>query len=237
MAAPFRRPRTTPGVGSQPPNAAVPAGGGTSLRTGILGGAFNPPHLGHLVCAQEAHSQLGLDAVMLVPVGEAPHRTVEDDPGPAARLDLCARAVAGDDRLTVSPIEVERGGLSYTVETLRALRQRDPAAEFVLILGADQAASLPEWREPEAVLALAHVAVASRAGMEREAVLRRLEGLPGVERIDFFEMPRIDISSSLVRSRAASGRPIRYLVPDSVAEAIDARGLYRPATPAQAGAE
>jgi len=175
--------------------------------------------------------------VTLVPVAQASHRVVEEDPGPAARLDLCARAVAGDERLSVSPIEVDRGGLSYTVDTLHTLRERDPAAELTLILGADQAAALPEWREPEEVLALSQVAVASRAGMERDAVLRRLGGLAGVERIAFFEMPRVDISSSLVRSRAASGRPIRYLVPDSVAEAIDARGLYRTAIPVAASVE
>jgi nicotinate-nucleotide adenylyltransferase len=197
------------------------------VRVGLLGGVFNPPHLGHLVCAQEAHEQLGLDRVVLVPVGEAPHRAVEDDPGGAVRVEMCERAVAGDERLSVSRVELDRAGPSYTVDTLRALRERAPDDSLVLILGADQAASLPGWRAPEEVLRLAVVGVAERAGARREEVRRAVEGLAGAERVGFFEMPRIDISSSLVRERAAVGRTARYLVPDGVAALIEERGLYR----------
>lgn len=201
---------------------------------GILGGAFNPPHVGHLVCAQEAWSQLGLDVVWLMPVGEAPHRELDGDPGAAVRVALCEEAVEGDPRLEVSRVEVDRDGPSYTSDTLRALRTRgEEDDDLTLILGADQAASLRDWNEPAEVLALARLAVASRAGVDRDAVLRSLEGLEAAhgsgsaaERVEFFDMPRIDVSSSLVRERAASGRPIRYFVPERVATAIDRGGLY-----------
>ena len=193
----------------------------------MLGGAFNPPHVGHLTLAQEAHARLGLDRVLLVPVARAPHRELEPEPGAEVRLRMCELAVAGDVRLEASPIEVDRGGRSYTVETLRALRDRAPADEHVLILGADAAAGLPQWREPEEVLRLAAgVGVASREGVERDRVLEALSGLAGSGALEFFEMPRIDVSSSLVRRRAAEGLPIRYLVPDAVAEEIAERGLY-----------
>lgn len=197
------------------------------MRVGILGGVFNPPHIGHLVCAQEAHEQLRLDRVLLVPVGEAPHRSIEGDPGGETRAELCERAVAGDERFRVSRIEVDRPGPSYTLDTLGELAERSPQDSLVLILGADQAASLPEWRGPEEVLRLAVVAVAEREGGRREEVRRATAGLRGAERIGFFAMPRIDVSSTLVRERAATGRPVRYLVPDAVAELIEEGGLYR----------
>jgi nicotinate-nucleotide adenylyltransferase len=189
------------------------------------------------VCAQEARGALGLDVVRLVPVRHAPHRRIEGDPGAEVRGQLCEAAVADDDRLELSRVELDRDGPSYTVETLRQLRERSPRDDHVLILGADQASRLREWRDPDEVLSLATVAVAAREGMERESVLRRLEGLEGHEALEFFEMPRLDISSSLLRERAAAGRPLRYLVPDAVAELIRAQGLYRAQAPAGAAAE
>ncbi len=196
---------------------------------GILGGTFNPPHLGHLVMAQEALHQLGLERVVLMPVSAPPHKSAPDDPGPAARVELCRLAVDGDERFAVSTLEVDRGGRSYTVDTLRALHERDPEHDLTFIVGGDMAHSLPTWREPEAVLVLARLAVAEREGVRREDIARRLAEVPGAEdpdRLAFFDMPRIDISSSDVRRRVAAGRPIRYLVPDAVADAIERRGWY-----------
>ena len=192
----------------------------------MLGGAFNPPHIGHLALAQEAYARLGLDEVLLVPMARAPHREIEPEPGPEVRLRMVELAVSGDARLSASSLEVDRGGRSYTVETLRTLRDRGPADERVLILGADAAVGLPSWKDPEEVLELASVAVAAREGVERDRVLEALARCAGAERIQFFEMPRLDVSSSLVRRRAAEGLPLRYLVPDVVAEEIAERGLY-----------
>jgi nicotinate-nucleotide adenylyltransferase len=194
---------------------------------GILGGTFNPPHLGHLVMAQEALDQLGLDRAVLMPVAQPPHKEAEADPGAAVRLELCRLATSGADRLSVSDLEIERGGASYTVDTLRALHDRAPEHALTFIVGGDMAESLPSWREPEAVLGLARLAVAERDGLRREDIAGRLAPLHAGDRVVFFDMPRIDLSSSAIRERVAEGRPIRYLVPDPVVEAIESRHLYR----------
>lgn len=202
----------------------VAAGG--QARVGILGGAFNPPHLGHLCLAQEAHARLGLDRVLLVPFGQAPHRVVEADPGAGERLRLAELAATGDDRLGVSAIEVDRPGPSYMADTLTLLRETEPAADLTLILGADQATRLSTWHEPERVLASARVAVADREGIGRDDVVAALDGLAGREAIEGFPLPRIDVSSTMVRERVAAGLPVRYLVPDAVADHIATSGLY-----------
>jgi nicotinate-nucleotide adenylyltransferase len=196
---------------------------------GILGGTFNPPHMGHLVMAQEALDQLDLDRVVLMPVAVPPHKEAREDPGADARVDLCRLAVGDDDRLEVSTLEVDRGGASYTVDTLRTFHDLEPEHDLIFIVGGDMAQSLPAWREPEAILQLARLAVAEREGVRREDIARRLEPLHAGDRVLFFDMPRIDVSSSAIRRRVAEGRPIRYLVPDAVAEAIADRGLYRQA--------
>jgi len=198
------------------------------LRIGLFGGAFNPPHVGHLVCAQEAHAQLDLDVVVWVPVGRPPHREIAQDPGPEVRFQMCDYATAADERFGLSRIEVDRDGLSYTADTLRELRERSPDDELVLILGGDQAAALPTWHEPDVVMGLAAIAVAERAEMGRAHVE---EAVGGQAELRFFEMPRIDVSSTMVRERAASGRPIRYLVPDKVANFIGAQSLYGASVP------
>ena len=198
------------------------------MRLGILGGVFNPPHLGHLVCAQEALVRLELDEILIVAVGQAPHREVEDDPGGETRLALCRAAVEGDERLRVSRVELDRPGPSYTVDTLRAVReQRSADDDLVLLLGGDQAAELAHWHEPEEVLALAEVGVVARSDLSPDGVRARVDGLRGAEGLRFFEMPRIDISSTLVRRRVAEGLPIRYLVPGPVERLIGERRLYR----------
>src|SRR5947199_8020471 len=113
------------------------------MRLGILGGTFNPPHLGHLICAQEAYLQLQLDRVMLIPARFPPHKPVEDEPGDRHRLELCRRAVAGDERFEVSDLEMVRDGPSYTVDTLEELKYKAPERELFLIVGGDVAACLP----------------------------------------------------------------------------------------------
>jgi nicotinate-nucleotide adenylyltransferase len=196
-------------------------------RVGILGGTFNPPHIAHLVCAQEAYLQLDLDEVMLIPARIPPHKPVDDEPGAEHRLELCWAAIEGDDRFTVSDLEITRDGPSYTVDTLRTLTRRAPDSELFMIVGGDVAAGLPSWHEPEQVLSLATLAVAKRRGTARARVEQALQSLPGGERAVFFRMPRIAISSTLVRRRVRHGEPVRYFVPDAVAKYIERNRLYQ----------
>jgi nicotinate-nucleotide adenylyltransferase len=176
------------------------------------------------VLAQEAHAQLGLDLVTLVPFARPPHKEVEQDPGPEVRLAMCEQAIAADGRFAVSRIELDRSGVSYTVETLREMRAAREGDELVLILGGDQAVTLPRWHEPAEVLSLATVAVAEREEWRRSEVLDAIGALGGD--VTFFDMPRVDVSSSLVRRRLRDGNPIRYLVPDAVAKRIAAESMY-----------
>jgi len=196
------------------------------LRVGILGGAFNPPHIGHLICAQEALVQLELDSVTFIPVGEAPHRELQDDPGPEARLEMVELAIADDDRFTSSRIEIEREGPSYTLDTLDELHKESLKDELFLILGGDQAAALATWHEPEKVLESATVAVFERMSWGRNAIMIKIGRMPGAERVRYLDMPLIQVSSSAIRRRVREGVPIRYLVLDKVVEYIASHELY-----------
>jgi nicotinate-nucleotide adenylyltransferase len=196
------------------------------VRLGILGGTFNPPHLGHLVCAQEAYVQLHLDQLMLIPTRIPPHKPLDQEPGAEHRLELCRAAVADDDRFSVSELEVARDGPSYTVDTLAALKSLAPDTDLFFILGGDVAAGLPQWREPERVLSLATLAVAGRRGTSQAAVEEALAQLQGGERTQYFRMPRVGFSSTMVRDRVREGQPIKYIVPDAVASYIKEHGLY-----------
>jgi nicotinate-nucleotide adenylyltransferase len=197
------------------------------VRVGVLGGTFNPPHLGHLVCAQEAYVQLELDQVLFVPARTPPHKPVEDEPGPEHRLQLCRLAVSGDERFAVSDAELAREGPSYTVDTLTELHSNAPDNDLFLIVGGDIAAGLVNWHEPERVLSLATLAVAKRRGTARAVVEEALKQLRGGEQTRFFRMPRIGVSSTDVRERVRHGLPIRYLVPAPVEGYIAEKGLYR----------
>jgi nicotinate-nucleotide adenylyltransferase len=203
----------------------VASSGGAAI--GVLGSAFNPPHLGHLALAQEALWQLDLAEVVLVPTGHAPHKRIADDPGREARMEMTRLAAADDDRFSVSALEVEREGPSYTYETLEALAEERADRELVFVMGADAAVGLESWREPEGVVELASLAVARRAGVSDSEVAAVMRSLGCEDRATMLEMPQFGVSSSAVRERARQGRPLRYIVPDSVADLIEARGLYR----------
>jgi nicotinate-nucleotide adenylyltransferase len=183
---------------------------------------FNPPHIGHLVCAQEARWQLALDEVLLMPVGQAPHRTIDQDPGAEERYELCRLAAEGADWLTASRAEVDREGSSYTADTLEQLRD----GELFFVLGADQALRLSEWHEPERVLRAATLAVVEREGLSIDDVRAAVSAV-GEARVEPVAMPRIDVSSTEIRRRAGEGKPFRFLVPERVADRIERVGLYR----------
>jgi len=196
------------------------------VRVGILGGTFNPPHLGHLVCGQEAYVELGLDLVLLIPALIPPHKPIEDEPGAEHRLELCRLSIRNDHRFAVSALELLRAGPSFTVDTLRELHSQVPDNELFLIVGGDVAAGLPEWHQPERVLSLATVAVANRRGTPKVSVEAALGRLCGGDRARFFAMPRIGVSSTMIRRRVRAGQPVRYLVPDAVEQYISQHRLY-----------
>ena len=188
-------------------------------RVGVLGGSFDPPHIGHLVLAQECWWQLALDEVRLVPAARSPLKPVAPRFSGQLRARMVARAIAGHPGLALSRAELERQPPSYTVDTLEAFASAEPGAALWLVLGGDQLLDLPRWREPERIVALARLAVAARPGEDRWALERAAAELaPG--RVDWIEMPQIGISSTMVRERLDTRRPVRYLVPHGVEELV-----------------
>jgi nicotinate-nucleotide adenylyltransferase len=201
-------------------------GSASAAGIGVLGSAFNPPHLGHLALAQEALWQLGLSEVVLMPTGEAPHKRIADDPGREQRLAMTRLAAADDSRFSVSTLEVDREGPSYTYETLELLAEERGDSELVFVMGADAAVGLESWRQPQRVTELARLAVARRAGISDAEMAAVLRSLDAEGRATMLEMPQFGVSSSSVRERAAARRPLRYLVPESVARFIEEKGIY-----------
>lgn len=193
----------------------------------MLGGAFNPPHIGHLLLAQESRWRLELERVLLMVTGQAPHKEIADDPGGEIRLEMARRAAAEDDGLEASALEVEREGPSYTHLTLERLAEENPDRELWFLLGADMAAGLEEWKDPERVVELARIGVVPRPGVGMEAVRTSLERLGAADRAEIIDMPLCGVSSTLIRERTAQGKPLRHLVADPVVDLIAERRLYR----------
>jgi len=195
---------------------------------GVLGGTFDPPHIGHLWLATLAADALDLDRVLLMPAAQPPHKRGQPLTSAAIRLQLTAAAVEGDDRLGVSAIELQRPGSSYTVDSLAELAREHPDARLVLVMASDQLAVIDTWHEPDHLLAQAEWAVAERPGFAfpAAAALRARFGA-AAGRIHRLDGPVLDLSSSLIRGRVAAGRAIRYLVPRAVEDLIEVHGLYR----------
>lgn len=189
------------------------------MRVGIFGGTFDPPHIGHLVVAQEVHHRLGLDRVLWIPAAIPPHKQGEAiTPGPI-RLEMVRAAIAGDERFAATDVELRRPGTSYTVDTLRELRAERPDDRMFLILGADQLSELDSWREPDEIRLLATI-----VGFAREG-----ETPPRIERVRIVQVPRIDLASTELRRRVGTGEPIRFLVAERVDAIIRREGLYQAA--------
>lgn len=189
-------------------------------RKGILGGTFNPPHVAHLIVAQEVRESLVLDEIVLIP-SHIHALKGQASAAPRHRAAMTELAVAGDPGLSMDRIEIQRGGTSYTVDTLRALREREPYTAWSLILGRDNLEELDQWREAEALPELARVVVTTRAGLEPPA------RLPFGGRCTLVPVPALDLSSTVIRSRIAAGRSIRYWVPPAVEAYIREHDLYR----------
>ena len=192
------------------------------MVTGIFGGSFNPPHVGHLALAEACAEAAGLDRVLWIPAAVSPHKVGAAGMAPAeARLAMVRAAIAGNDRFEVSDLEIARGDVSYTVDTLRQLREAHD--DLALILGGDSLRGFPSWREPEAIARLARLVVYRRPGDGVD-----LGTLPGwlVARVTVVNGPLLEISSTDLRARLAAGRTVRYLVPDAVRQIVEADGLY-----------
>ena len=187
----------------------------------MLGGTFDPPHIGHLIVASEALWQLGLDVVRLVPARVPPHKPTGAQTAADTRAWWLERAVAGTPGLEVSRAELDREGASYTADTLEAMAAEEPGALLWFILGADQLADLPRWRDPQRILAAARLAVVPRAGRD----VRELAAEVAPGRADVLDVPEIGVSSSMIRERIAAGLPIRFLVPPEVEESLRREGL------------
>lgn len=198
------------------------------MRLGVLGGTFDPVHLGHLILAEEAREQVGLSEVLFVPAGD-PWRKADRAVTPAAhRVAMLRRALEGNPQFCLSLMEVERPGPTYTVDTLRALAEERRGWEIFFLMGLDALLDLPNWRDPQGIVSAARLVVAGRPGVGRADLVEMERRIPGLAaRISWLEMPKVDISASDIRSRVRRGRSIRYLVPPGVAEYIEAHGLYR----------
>jgi nicotinate-nucleotide adenylyltransferase len=188
------------------------------VRSGLLGGTFDPPHIAHLLAGEVAYRQLGLDRVVFIPAGSPWQKAGREVSSAHHRWEMSHRAVDGVDYFEADEREVHRDGWTYTADTLDTF---DPAEELVLILGADAARGLPTWQRSADVLARARVAVVPRPGVERSDV----DSLVKVER--WLDMPALPVSGTLIRQRAASGLGIRFLVTERVYQYLDEQNLYR----------
>jgi len=186
------------------------------VRIGIFGGTFDPPHVGHWLAAVDGADALALDQVAWIPAAQQPLKAGVVSAGASHRLAMTRLAVEGDARFVVDTVELDRGGVSYTVDTLRAVRVRNPGAALFLLLGMDAAAHLPKWREPEAVRSLAEIVVLTRGSNE----------VPLADGARVITTRRVDVSATEIRTRVAAGLTIRGFVTDSVAAYIAAHGLY-----------
>jgi len=198
-------------------------------RIGILGGTFDPPHLGHLWLATLAADSIGLDRVLFMPAAQPPHKRTEGMTSATDRLLMTRLAIAGDDAFELTAIEMERPGPSFTIDSVDELqRVYGAGAELFLLMAADSLAQIDTWREPDALLERIEWVVGPRPGVtlpDRSELEDRFGA--GASRIHLLTGPSLDVSSTQVRERVAAGHAIRYLVPRGVEELITERGLYR----------
>lgn len=201
------------------------------MRLGIYGGSFNPVHYGHLLLAECAREQLVLDQVWLIPAATPPHKQGRELAPAKARLEMLEIALAGNDAIRPSALEIERGGVSYTVETLATIRHVQPDAKLFLLMGADSLHDLPTWREPKRICELASLAVVRRGGSPEPdfnvlAPIVAADQLAEIRTCQV-QMPLIELSSTDLRQRAATGASLRFRTPRAVEKYIETNGLYR----------
>ena len=193
------------------------------MSTGLLGGTFDPPHNGHVALARAALDELGLERLVVMVAGRPPHKEVWTDA--ETRFRLARAAFENLPRVGLSRDELERPGTGYTVDTVRALEAH--YGDVVVIVGGDMLASFPTWHEPDRILEHARLAVAARPGTPRQQYDAVLQALDRPDRLTFFELAPVEVSSTEVRRRVAAGEPYDDLVPPAVASLIEELGLYR----------
>ncbi len=218
-----------PGSGSR---AHRPASG----PTGVMGGTFDPVHMGHLAVAEEAREALGLSRVLFVPAGVPPHKPDGAEASAADRVAMVELAIAGNPAFAMSRVDVDRPGPSYTSDTIALLATEaagsERSADLVLILSAETLAGLPSWHDPRGLVEQCRVAVVPREGHPAPEPAWLAATFPGLEeRFVMLDGPRLGISSTAIRARVAAGRSIRYLVPEAVGAYIADHGLYIDAQP------
>jgi nicotinate-nucleotide adenylyltransferase len=191
-------------------------------RIGVFGGTFDPIHIGHLILAERAREGLALDRVLFLPASAPPHKRNRPVSDAKLRREMVDVAIGGNEAFESSDLEIRRGGVSYTVDTLREIRRLQPADELFLLLGGDAVDDVPNWKDPDEIVRLAVLAVARRSCAERPLALPYPDA-----RVAAVDMPTVDVSSSEIRRLVQAGRSIRYLVPAGVQAFIDAHNLYR----------
>jgi len=202
---------------------------GGKERIGIMGGTFDPVHIGHLLTAEAVRDALKLDQILFIPAAIPPHKHRRDIASPEHRLSMVLLATAENPHFRVSDMELHREGPSYTVDTIEVLRaERGEEAEFYFITGADAINDLATWHEVHELLRMCHFVAATRQGtpLNKEALLDEF-GILAREHIHEVPTPELEISSTEIRERIHRGSSIRYMVPDNVADYIDKEGLYR----------
>lgn len=204
------------------------------MRIGLFGGSFDPVHYGHLLLAEFCREEVPLDEVWFVPAAVSPHKTDQEPASATDRLEMLKLAVAGHEAFRVDAEEIERGGVSYTVDTLAGLHENQSDCELFFLMGADSLASFPKWHEPARICELATLVVVDRAGdppadfsaLEEICTPSQLEAI----RAHHVRMALVDFSSSAIRERVAAGKSIRYQTPRAVEKYIQTHGLYRSAS-------
>jgi nicotinate-nucleotide adenylyltransferase len=198
---------------------------GRLRRLGMLGGTFDPIHLGHLVIASYAADALGLDAVLFLPAQSPPHKRDRSITPAAHRVSMVERAIADDDRFRLSRLDLGTETPSYTADLVERLAAADPDSELYFLAGADSLRDFGTWHEPERIIRTARLAIAPRPGIKIEE--RMLNAVPNLRnRVALFDAPLMDIASTDLRRRVRAGHSIRYVVPDAVLRYIEDNGLY-----------
>lgn len=207
--------------------AEAPAGD-ASLRCGLLGGSFDPPHIGHLILAEEARDQLGLDKVLFAPAGQQPLKVGQVITPVEDRVRMTERAIAGNAHFALSRGDVDRPGPHYTIDLVKIVAGQLPrGSELFFLMGFDSLADLPRWREPARLIRTAHLVALTRPDtpIDWDALEAQLPGVR--ERVKLLDMPELEIASRDLRERVRTGRSIRYMVPETVMAYIEEKGLYK----------